>query len=70
MSSEVEIFAQWLGMQIKQVSVEELSRDTGLHTTTIYDIARNKRDVRLSSFVKLTQALGHTPADVMGNICQ
>ena len=60
-------FAEYLRrrMSERNESYATLAAATGLDATTISDISRNDRDVRISTFVALCVALKDKPSDVL-----
>lgn len=47
---------------------EDLSRETGLATVQVSRIERGVREVRLTTVLRLLDALGLTPNDLLGGL--
>jgi len=45
-----------------------LSVQTGIHATTLATIEKDARDLRLSNFVKICEALDTTPCDMLSKV--
>ena len=63
-------FTEWLQqqMQKKNHNYATMAISTGLHATTISDIIKHQRDVRLSTFIALCKAVDADPAKVLKEI--
>lgn len=60
-------FAKWLqaAMKSQDHNYATMGIATGLHKTTVSDIIRNQRDVRLSTFIALCQGVSADPVKVL-----
>lgn len=59
-------FSEWLTSKIDNGSSYTLAGiSSGLNPTTVSDICRNKRDVRLSTFVALATAFDTDPGELL-----
>ena len=63
-------FARWLQteMKLREENYATMAIATGLHKTTISDIVRHQRDVRLSTFIALCEGLGVDPAKTLKDL--
>ena len=60
-------FTEWLQQRMhhKGLCYAQLAARSGLHATTISDIIKHQRDVRLSTFIALCKAVDADPARVL-----
>lgn len=65
-------FTEWLQqrMQKKNHTYATMAIATGLHATTISDIIKHQRDVRLSTFIALCQGVEADPVKVLKELSE
>ena len=66
-AKELRKFARWASTRRKELgmSMYAVGKMTGLHPTAIAKIERNAQDVKLTTFVKICEALNANPARVL-----